>query len=78
MTLAEADRCLTAKLQACTVAEIVKELFETGGTAVTDPFALVFGTPTMIRSYLACYTTEIERRIEAAREEGKMSIVRSL
>jgi L-alanine-DL-glutamate epimerase-like enolase superfamily enzyme len=78
MTLAAANADLMAKLEKQTVSELVQKLWDSAATAAEDPVVQVLGTPAILKRYLACYVTDIERRIEAAREEGKMSIVRSL
>lgn len=78
MTTVEATRNLATKLKTRTISVLVTTLWDTAVIAAEDPIVQAFGTPETLREYLACYTAEIERRIEAAREEGKMSIVRSL
>jgi len=78
MTTDQADKNLLASLETKTIPEIVDMLFDTGGTAVTDPYALVFGTPAIIRKYKECFVTEIERRLFVAREESLLSVVKHL
>jgi hypothetical protein len=73
-----ADQWLTTMLKEKTTLEIVNDLWDTAITSADDPVVQVFGTPAALKRYLACYATEIERRIAEAEEKGKMSIVRSL